>query len=564
MKKVLLTFICLAVMCFLTRAVIADTKDDILQVPKAAHPPVIDGQLDDIWYSASFERVVKLDGADTTPPDNYLDLFCSLRIMWDDVNLYLFLHTTDDICNCAATNTYEDDSWEFYFDGNNSKTPNNYDGVDDVQLRIGYDDLDNDGIDVSTVVSWPFDKTGIVYNPAKDWERSTRWDPVGQAVGDAVGWNLEVSIPLEALKIEPEVGSIFGFDVQFNENDTGLRDDMYRWWATSNDEWHWAELFGTAKLTGYVADDYMKVAKTTAAPVIDGVLDDAWLDNSVLIQADEFNLRNGATIPSEFTDLEFWEDLQVAYRVMWDETAFYVWFEVIDDIINIAHANSWERDGVEVYFDGNNGKTSAKETDDVQWTYVWSDLTKKTTGQLEELAWGEMESDYVNYTFEAKYPAAALAFTLEEGHVIGWEVQVDENDGANRKNMVRWWGEDNMAWVQPNLWGTAELAPTIDQMLVAVDKKEPVVTPSDFALSQNYPNPFNPTTFIDYTITKNSAVELSVYDILGNEVAQLVNEVKSPGSYTIAFDGSNLVSGVYFYKLRAGGNVFTKKMVLMK
>jgi hypothetical protein len=565
MKKVLLTFICLAVMLFLSSAVIADTKDGVLQIPKAAHPPVIDGQLDDIWYSASFERVVKLDDADTTPPDNYLDLYGTLRVMWDDDNIYLFLHSTDDICNCASTNTYENDSWEFYFDGNNSKTPGAYDGVDDLQLRIEYDDLEISEIDIAygTAADWGFDASGIVYNPAKDWERAThRTDPIGVAVGDALGWNLEVSIPLEALQIEPEVGSIFGFDVQMNENDTNTRDDMYRWWATSNDEWHWAELFGEAELTGYVADDYLKVPQTTAAPLIDGVLDDVWLDNSVLIQADEFNLRNGATIPAEFTDLEFWDDLQVAYRVMWDETAYYFWCEVIDDIVCIACPNTYEQDGIEIYFDGDNSKGASYDDNDKHWSWPWSTDVKQTTGQTEEFAWGDLEGDYPGYTFELMVPAAEMSFTLEEGAVFGWEIQINENDGGTppRKNMIRWWGEDNMSWQQPVLFGTAELGSRI----TAVEPKDVVAKPTDFALSQNYPNPFNPTTYINYTIAKNSAVELTVYDILGVEVAQIVNEVKSPGSYTVAFDGSNLASGVYFYKLRAGNNVITKKMLLMK
>jgi hypothetical protein len=566
MKKVLLSVICLAIMLLFTSTVKStDTKDGVLQIPKAAHPPDIDGVLDDIWYSASFERVVKLDEADTTPPEGYLDLFASMRVMWDDNNLYLFLHVVDDLIRTDAANPYENDSWEFYFDANNSKTPGAYDGVDDLQLRIEYHDVDYHGmnVDYGGATSWNFDTTGVVFNPDKDWERAThRTDPLGTPVGDAIGWNLEVSIPLEALQIEPEVGSLFGFDVQLNENDTGARDDMYRWWATSNDEWHWAELFGEAELTGYVADDYLKVPQTTAAPVIDGVLDDAWLDNSVLIQADEMNLRNGATIPAEFTDLEFWDDLQVAYRVMWDETAYYFWCEVIDDIINIATPNTYEQDGLEIYFDGDNSKGASYDDNDVHWSWPWSTDVKQTPGQTEEFAWGDLEGDYPGYTFELMVPAAEMPFTLEEGAVIGWEIQINENDGGTppRKNMIRWWGEDNMSWQQPVLFGTAELGSRI----TAVEPKDVVAKPTDFALSQNYPNPFNPTTYINYTIAKNSAVELTVYDILGVEVAQIVNEVKSPGSYTVAFDGSNLASGVYFYKLRAGNNVITKKMLLMK
>ncbi len=105
-----------------------------------------------------------------------------------------------------------------------------------------------------------------------------------------------------------------------------------------------------------------------------------------------------------------------------------------------------------------------------------------------------------------------------------------------------------------------------------------VGTPSKFELSQNYPNPFNPTTTIKYSIpsviarseaTKQSHdfasnVQLNVYNILGEEVAILVNKKQSPGNYSVQFNASNLPSGVYFYTLRVGNFVAMKKMVLLK
>jgi len=86
----------------------------------------------------------------------------------------------------------------------------------------------------------------------------------------------------------------------------------------------------------------------------------------------------------------------------------------------------------------------------------------------------------------------------------------------------------------------------------------------DFVLYQNYPNPFNPTTSIKYSLPEQQFVSLKIFDILGNEVATLVNENKSAGNYEVNFDASNLSSGVYFYHLRASGFTETKKMLLMK
>jgi hypothetical protein len=89
-------------------------------------------------------------------------------------------------------------------------------------------------------------------------------------------------------------------------------------------------------------------------------------------------------------------------------------------------------------------------------------------------------------------------------------------------------------------------------------------TPSTFALSQNYPNPFNPTTVVGYQLPVASNVRLVVYDILGREVAVLVNERKAPGTYSVTFDGSGLPSGVYFYRLSAGEFLQTKKLLLLR
>ena len=92
--------------------------------------------------------------------------------------------------------------------------------------------------------------------------------------------------------------------------------------------------------------------------------------------------------------------------------------------------------------------------------------------------------------------------------------------------------------------------------------------PKEYKLEQNYPNPFNPTTKIQYQLPFNSKVTLKVYDILGEEVSTLVNEVQDAGYKEVSFDGSNYASGIYIYRITAQnkGNTFTsvKKMVMVK
>ncbi len=107
-----------------------------------------------------------------------------------------------------------------------------------------------------------------------------------------------------------------------------------------------------------------------------------------------------------------------------------------------------------------------------------------------------------------------------------------------------------------------------DGTVVGVDENENI--PNKFSLSQNYPNPFskgagaNPTTTISYSLSKAGNVQIVVYNLLGQKIATLVNARQAPGNYNISFNAKNLSVGTYFYTLRVGDFVSTKKMVLLK
>ena len=83
-------------------------------------------------------------------------------------------------------------------------------------------------------------------------------------------------------------------------------------------------------------------------------------------------------------------------------------------------------------------------------------------------------------------------------------------------------------------------------------------------MKQNYPNPFNPSTRIEYSLAKDGWVVLDLYDILGEKIAQLVNENKESGNYSVQFDASQLPSGIYLYKIKTDNFVQVKKMFLLK
>jgi hypothetical protein len=99
---------------------------------------------------------------------------------------------------------------------------------------------------------------------------------------------------------------------------------------------------------------------------------------------------------------------------------------------------------------------------------------------------------------------------------------------------------------------------------VGIEEEDLSLLPTEYALSQNYPNPFNPSTSIQYAVCSRQFVSLKVYDVLGNEIETLVNEEKPEGIYKLAWNAANLVSGVYFYQLKAGDFMQSKKMIFIK
>ncbi len=102
------------------------------------------------------------------------------------------------------------------------------------------------------------------------------------------------------------------------------------------------------------------------------------------------------------------------------------------------------------------------------------------------------------------------------------------------------------------------------QNSVTVSNEEENFSRTTFRLAQNYPNPFNPSTNISYSISEPGNVSLEVFDLLGQRVAILVNEVQSIGSYNINFDASNLTSGIYIYRITNAGQTLTRRMTLIK
>ena len=128
-------------------------------------------------------------------------------------------------------------------------------------------------------------------------------------------------------------------------------------------------------------------------------------------------------------------------------------------------------------------------------------------------------------------------------------------------NIVAYNGKAYPVWIRSDQLGRDVMIVKIDESTLDVKNNETV---SGYNLSQNYPNPFNPSTTIKWSVPEQSYVTLKVYDLLGKEIAVLVDEEKLAGNYEVNFDATNLSSGVYFYRLKAGSFTNTKKFTLLK
>ncbi len=136
---------------------------------------------------------------------------------------------------------------------------------------------------------------------------------------------------------------------------------------------------------------------------------------------------------------------------------------------------------------------------------------------------------------------------------------VDYHVGERRINDIEFI-DDNTGYVVGNV-GLIKKTTTGGSVFIENNSS---TVPSGFTLYQNYPNPFNPETVISYSLKRNSFVTLRIFDILGKEINSLINEKQNTGSYSVNFNGKNLPSGIYFYKLQAGNFSKTRKMVMVK
>jgi serine protease AprX len=160
-------------------------------------------------------------------------------------------------------------------------------------------------------------------------------------------------------------------------------------------------------------------------------------------------------------------------------------------------------------------------------------------------------------SFSCPMTAGVCAMILSANHNLTpmevRQVLTQTADSSFAPNRTRGWG-------LINCWEALKLG----RNLTGITSNNTSII-NGYSLSQNYPNPFNPSTVIQYSLSENGFINLKVYDILGNEVRTLIDQKQNEGTYSVTFDGSNLSSGIYFYKMEVNGKFFdTKRMILVK
>jgi hypothetical protein len=299
------------------------------------------------------------------------------------------------------------------------------------------------------------------------------------------------------------------------------------------------------------------VVQKTATPItINGLADEA-----VWALVDENIVDN--TYVGERED-EY--DSEGRFKMLWDDTYVYFICDVWDlDLVEDSPGANENDESFDMFFDPWLDGGDAPQEDDVLLTVEFS---FSGDCSLSGAKGGFTEFDTTNviakctetdngYMIEAAIPIEDLQIT--PGDAFGFDLRInDDDDGDGRDTQVAWFAEVLGDWNKPSALAELVLAPTV------VGVADNRVAPMAFELLQNYPNPFNPTTTISYTVQKTGAVELKVYDLLGQEVATLVNDVKTAGVHHVTFDAHELSSGVYIYTLKSEIAVLANKMILIK
>ena len=524
-----------------------------LMIDKTNVPPVIDGEWEPLWDTARNYQIA--NPVDWATVDDWWDSYANFRVLVDDDNMYMFVAVHDDSISTSAGEPYNNDNIEIYFDGDNSKNvtqgtdwpPAAFDENDE-QLRFVYDQAPE-------AVYGNFDLTNAEY----------------AYMETAAGWNLELSLPLADQPMEAVVDELIGFEISVGDNDGDGRESILTWWTSNDQAWHDPSTFGTGKFTERTVNEEalgrVLPIQFTEYPInVDAEADYAWTQVAEVFGNHRMNSADSMSTP---------HDVELTWRAAWDYNYLYMWLEVKDDVfLNENSSSTWQDDGFEFWFDGDGDQSKNWNGGDEYFLLTNYDpdnvLTMITQGKGPELDSLQLASIMQASKFtetgmilEVAFPLAAMGIEAGEGTLMALDVDWNDSDtpGLERDTKVKTFDPTDGVWGNSALMGLARL---VGSKVESAVEDEIVQVVTDYELGNNYPNPFNPTTTIEYAVPVSGQVKLAIYDVLGREIATLVDQPMEAGRHKVSFEALDYASGVYFYRLQTAERTITKKMMLLK
>ena len=565
LSKVILFVISLVLVVGIAQAKI--NQNGALIIPKTSVAPVIDGNVDPIW------RLVDATWLNYSMGDQKVDPWSDCagwaKLLYDDSKVYGLYYVQDNVVDTISNTNWKMDGVEWYCDVSNTHT---------ATVTVGQ--AGSTALQYCLRPREPVDSVKTAVQKGLDY----KWllDTASINNGGPVGYYLEFSFSLDSLGFEtpPAVGKVIStqFQIDDNDNTVGERIHVTNWhYSPLNNDYQATAGWGDAVLGDLIDLKYVFL-KTSTAPVIDGNLDAIWNDaNQITMDFVQAQGAAGFLAPqAEVTDQDW------RFYGLYDDTNIYGLFTVYDDVVDTISNTNWKMDGVEFYIDVSNTHTATvtvgqagstayqyclrpREPVDSVKTAVQKGLDYKWK-LLNTVTNDSVFSSRSGWQLEFKLSLDSLGFTTPAvpGPIFSTQFQTDDNDNGvgERIHTTNWWFSPlNNDYQATAGWGDGKLGPMIPSVGVATQSGQ---VARSFELAQNYPNPFNPSTEISFTLAKSAKVRLAVYNLLGKEVAVLVNGTMSAGYHPVTFNAKNLSSGVYFYKLEAGSTVLAKKMMLLK
>ena len=275
------------------------------------------------------------------------------------------------------------------------------------------------------------------------------------------------------------------------------------------------------------------------------------------------------------------DDLSALIYMAIDDDALYIAADVIDDVYNYGTGDWWNQDVFQIFLGLYNqtgpAHTSIKRGEEPDYImYANEENFVRDYAGMGAL-WTPEDANYyfsdlggADYIVEIKIPLDSIPSVTppdDRFHPVrGMRVPIDlylhDNDGTWEGNLGFSPNANDLQWSTVTEWAYTWIGDTAG-IATGIDDKD-ISLPSRFELSQNYPNPFNPMTTIHFNLPAKHHVKLEVYDVIGRKVSTLVNEFREAGEHSVTFDASDLSTGIYFYRIRAGKFTEMKKMIFMK